>query len=152
MKRAWLVLSPLRNSSGGSRGWWDGSLSRILRWFEPCGHQYSLKKRSGMNARTESKTGESLWIFFSRLTRTILKRRKRKEKRENDRIPVSPVWLNVIFYSYFLQTNKRFEADELKRAEDASRDAKFSAIMAIFFGVAIVLFCIFIFAIVPVLA
>lgn len=49
-------------------------------------------------------------------------------------------------------TNKRFEADELKRAEDASRDAKFSAIMAIFFGVAIVLFCIFIFAIVPALA
>ena len=46
----------------------------------------------------------------------------------------------------------RFEADELKRAEDASRDAKFSAIMAIFFGVAIVLFCIFIFAIVPALA
>lgn len=48
-------------------------------------------------------------------------------------------------------TNQRYEEDDIKRAEDASRDAKFSALLAIFFGFAIALFCIFIFAIVPVM-
>lgn len=151
MKTAWLVLSPLRNSSGGSRGWWDGSLSRIFALVWAVRALVLVKQKVWMWGQ-RVRLVRACEFFFSRLTRTIFKRRKRKEKRENDRIPVSPLWLNVIFYSYFLQTNKRFEADELKRAEDASRDAKFSAIMAIFFGVAIVLFCIFIFAIVPALA
>ncbi|XP_068744512.1 uncharacterized protein [Montipora capricornis] len=48
-------------------------------------------------------------------------------------------------------TNKRYEEDDLKRAHDASKDAKFSAILAVVFGFAIGIFCIFIFEIVPVL-
>ncbi|KAK2572639.1 hypothetical protein P5673_001612 [Acropora cervicornis] len=48
-------------------------------------------------------------------------------------------------------TNQRYEADEMKRAQDASKDARFSAILAIIFGCSIVFFCIFIFTIVPVL-
>jgi len=48
-----------------------------------------------------------------------------------------------------LLTNSRYEEDDIKRAKDASRDAKFSAILAIVFGVAIAFFCIFIFEIVP---
>ena len=49
------------------------------------------------------------------------------------------------------QTNTRYEEDDLKRAQDASKNARFSAILAVVFGCAIVIFCIFIFAIVPVL-
>lgn len=49
------------------------------------------------------------------------------------------------------RTNQRYEADEMKRAQDASKDARFSAILAIIFGCSIVFFCIFIFTIVPVL-
>ena len=47
------------------------------------------------------------------------------------------------------QTNQRYEEDDLKRAEDASRDTRFSAILAIVFGIAIALFFIFIVLIVP---
>lgn len=46
-------------------------------------------------------------------------------------------------------TNERYEEDDLKRAEDASRDTRFSAILAIVFGIAIALFFIFIVLIVP---
>lgn len=53
---------------------------------------------------------------------------------------------------FFFQTNSRYEEDDIKRAKDASRDAKFSAILAIVFGVAIAFFCIFIFEIVPLFA
>lgn len=58
--------------------------------------------------------------------------------------------LLALFMSYV--TIQRYENDEIKRAGDASRDAKFSAIMAIVFGVAIAFFCIFIFEIVPLMA
>lgn len=50
------------------------------------------------------------------------------------------------------QTNQRYEEDDLKRAEDASRDTRFSAILAIGFGIAIALFFIFIVLIVPLFA
>ncbi|KAL9985187.1 hypothetical protein ACROYT_G007557 [Oculina patagonica] len=49
-------------------------------------------------------------------------------------------------------TNQRYEEDDLKRAEEASRDAKFSALLAIGFGIAIALFFIFIEEIVPTFA
>lgn len=62
---------------------------------------------------------------------------------------VYSIYLPVLNY---FQTNWRYENDELKRAGDASRDAKFSAILAIVFGIAIAGFCIFIFAIVPKMA
>ncbi|PFX29852.1 uncharacterized protein LOC111324315 [Stylophora pistillata] len=46
-------------------------------------------------------------------------------------------------------TNLRYEEDDIKRAQDASKDAWFSAFLAIFLGVSIVFFFIFIEAIVP---
>ncbi|KAJ7321515.1 hypothetical protein OS493_034570 [Desmophyllum pertusum] len=57
------------------------------------------------------------------------------------------VGLLAIVMSYV--TNQRYEEDDVKRAEDASRDTFFSAAAAIFFGIAIVLFFIFIVLIVP---
>lgn len=51
-----------------------------------------------------------------------------------------------------LLTNQRYEEDDLKRAVDASRDTRFSAILAIGFGIAIALFFIFIVLIVPTFA
>lgn len=50
------------------------------------------------------------------------------------------------------QTNQRYEEDDLKRAADASRDTRFSAILAIGFGIAIAFFFIFIVVIVPTFA
>ena len=50
------------------------------------------------------------------------------------------------------QTNQRYEEDDLKRAADASRDTRFSAILAIVSGIAIALFFIFIVVIVPTFA
>lgn len=50
------------------------------------------------------------------------------------------------------QTNERYEEDDLKRAADASRDTRFSAILAIAAGIAIALFFIFIELIVPTFA
>lgn len=46
-------------------------------------------------------------------------------------------------------TNSRYEEDDIKRANDASKDARFSAFFAIFLGVSIIFFFIFIAAIVP---
>lgn len=46
-------------------------------------------------------------------------------------------------------TNLRYEQDEIKRAYDASKDAWFSAFLAIFLGLSIAFFFIFIEAIVP---
>ena len=53
---------------------------------------------------------------------------------------------------HIFQTNQRYEEDDLKRAADASRDTRFSAILAIAAGIAIVLFFIFIVLIVPTFA
>ena len=71
---------------------------------------------------------------------------------------VSSIGQSTLLYFYLVyfsrdifQTNQRYEADEMKRAQDASKDARFSAILAIIFGCSIVFFCIFIFTIVPVL-
>ena len=56
-------------------------------------------------------------------------------------------WMKNVF-----QTNERYEEDDLKRAADASRDTRFSAILAIAAGIAIALFFIFIELIVPTFA
>lgn len=55
-------------------------------------------------------------------------------------------------FFFFFQTNQRYEDDDIKRAEYASKDARFSALLAIGFGIAIALFFIFIEKIVPTFA